>query len=318
MPIPRHTLLLTAALTLLAGCDALSNQPEREARMELAHYRGWMEAQADSADEEMRSIGNPLTGRLRQGEERLIPLEVTGARRAMVIAACDARCDDLDLRVVTEDGRLIDLDEEPDGQPLVSIARRKPEKLNLRVRMAGCDARACAFAVAQYEYADFPGSIGTCFAVSPGGLLMTSFHVIDEAKQIQVSFPDGRQGKATVLRHSKDNDLALLRTEVPTPVWLPLGGASDIVVGMPAFTLGFPATGKLGAEIKFAEGHVAALSGYKGETTLLQVYMPIQHGNSGGPVLSHAGRVVGIAESGVDKDDNGNAPAWRRCCCRRR
>ena len=180
-------------------------------------------------------------------------------------------------------------------------------KLRLRVRMEECASSSCTFAAKQYEYGDHPGSDGTCFAVAPDGLLMTSLHVVEDAKDIRIVFPDGRRAKATVLRRSEDNDLALLRADVPTPAWLPLGGAADIKVGMPAFTVGYPAVGKLGEEAKFAEGNLSALSGYEGEPTLLQVYMPIQHGNSGGPVVSFTGRVVGIVESGVERDENGNA-----------
>ena len=64
---------------------------------------------------------------------------------------------------------------------------------------------------------------------------------------------------------SEDNDLALLRADVRTPAWLPLGGAADIKVGMPTFTVGYPAVGKLGGH------HVSAqeggLVGYLGSQT---------------------------------------------------
>lgn len=306
MPTLRHPLLLATSLLALSACDAYVGTAEREARQDLAHYRGWMEAKWDSADDHTTVIGDTLTGRLRPGAEVVLPLDVTGAQAATVLAACDTQCSDLDLRLVTEDGRLVDLDEEDDDQPMVRVERGKPQKLELRVRMKSCKASSCMFAVVQYEHAAFRGGSGTCFAVGPQGWLMTSYHVVDDATEIRVEFPDGRKGTADVVRSSEDNDLALLRAEVPTPVWLPLAGAADIKVGMPAFTLGFPATQELGPEVKFAEGHVAALSGYEGEPTLLQVHIPIQHGNSGGPVLSDAGRVVGIMEANLREDDDGN------------
>lgn len=307
MRIPRHRLLLTAALVLLGGCDAYIGSREHQARVNLAYYAGRVGAQSDADEDDRRAIGNVIIGRLKAGEETVLPLDVTGAHRAMVFGSCDDDCSDLDLRVATEDGRLVDLDEDPDAEPMVSIPRRTMGKLRLRVRMEECASSSCTFAAKQYEYGDYPGSDGTCFAVAPDGLLMTSLHVVEDAKDIRIVFPDGRRAKATVLRRSEDNDLALLRADVPTPAWLPLGGAADIKVGMPAFTVGYPAVGKLGEEAKFAEGNLSALSGYEGEPTLLQVYMPIQHGNSGGPVVSFTGRVVGIVESGVERDENGNA-----------
>ena len=307
MPIHRHPLPFAFAMALLAGCDTYIGSSDHQARLALSYYRGWVEAQSDADDDGMRVIGNVLSGRLKSGEEVVLSLDVTGAHRAMVIASCDDRCTDLDLRVVTEDGRLVGLDEESDPDPMVDVEREKPEKLQLRVRLTKCASSSCAFAAVQYEYPDYAGGDGTCFAVSPDGLLMTSLHVVEGAEKVGIVFADGRRGKANVVRRSEDNDLALLRTDVPTPSWLPLAGAADIKVGMPAFTVGYPAVGKLGDEAKFAEGNVAALSGYQGEPTLLQVYMPIQHGNSGGPVVSHTGRVIGIVESGVERDENGNA-----------
>lgn len=307
MPIHRCPILIASALVWLSGCDASIGSSEHQARVNLAHYEGWLEGQSEATDEDLRVIGNVIVGRLKTGEETVLPLEITGAHRAVVIASCDEACADLDMRVVTEDGRLIGLDEDPDADPRVGIGRRKPDKLRLRVRMESCASSSCTFAAGQYEFADYAGSDGTCFAVSPDGLLLTSLHVVDGAENVDVVFADGRRAEAEVFRRSEDNDLALLRADVRTPAWLPLGGEEDIKVGMPAFTVGYPATGKLGEDAKFAEGNVAALSGYEGEPTLLQVYMPIQRGNSGGPVVSFTGRVVGIVESGVERDENGNA-----------
>ena len=291
---------------LLAGCDAYVGSSEHQARLQIADYQGWIRAKTESRDENIRQIGNVRVGSLKHGEEISIPLDVTGAHRALVIAACDRQCSDLDLRVVTEDGRLIGLDEDEDDYPRVLIDSDKPNKLMLRVRMPSCSGSSCSFAFAQFEYDDYLGGTGTCFAVSPNGLLLTSLHVVEDASKITVAFPDGRQGEATILRRSQDNDLAVLRTSVPTPTWLPLGSAGDIAVGMPAFTVGFPSPGMLGSEAKFTEGSVSSLSGFDEESTLLQVSIPIQRGNSGSPVLSHSGRVLGIIEAAIEEDGDGN------------
>jgi len=62
----------------------------------------------------------------------------------------------------------------------------------------------------------------------------------------------------------------------------------------------------LGAGLKFTEGNVSSLTGTDEESTLLQVSMPIQWGSSGGPVLSHAGRVLGVIEASIEEDDDGH------------
>jgi len=75
---------------------------------------------------------------------------------------------------------------------------------------------------------------------------------------------------------------------------------------MRALTVGFPSPGMLGSEVKFTEGSVSSLSGFDEESTLLQVSIPIQHGNSGGPVMSYSGRVLGVIEASIDEDGEGN------------
>lgn len=308
MSVLRYVAILSAAfsVTLLLGCDASIESSEHQARLELADHRGWVRAKADSRDKPIRDIGNVQVGRLAHGKEITLPLDITGAHRALVIGSCDRQCDDLDLRVVTAKGHLVDADEEDDDYPRVYINKDKPEPLMLRVRMARCRDASCSFAIAQFEYDDYMGSKGTCFAVSPQGHILTSLHVVEDAETLTVTFPDGRRGKASILRRSQDNDLALLRTAIATPDWLPLAARDEITMGMPAFTVGFPSPGMLGSEIKLTEGSVSALSGYKEESALFQVSIPIQPGSSGGPVLSTAGRVIGIIETSVEEDNAGN------------
>ena len=303
---PRLLILSLSIVLPLAGCDAYVPAHEHEARVELADYNGYLRTMASVREREIRDIGAVRVGRLKHGEEVTLPLEVTGAHDATILAACDLQCSDLDLRLVTADGRLIDLDEDEDAIPRVSMVGRKPEKLQLKVRMKSCATSRCTFAVSQFEYDDYKGATGTCFAVSPDGLLMTSYHVVDDGSEMTIAFPDGRKGKATLLRRSEDNDLALLQTPVPTPVWLPLATADDIKVGMDAFTVGFPEPDKLGSEAKYTEGNVSSLTGYDGEPTLLQVSIPVQGGNSGGPVMSYSGRVLGVVEASLEEDSEGS------------
>lgn len=290
---------------LLASCDAYIPASEHQARIEHADYAGWLYAKSEERDEVLREIGTVRVGHLKQGEEARIPLDVTGVHEALVIGACDRNCSDLDLRVITEDGRLLDFDEDEDARPRVSITAGASRKLMLLVRMPSCSSASCAYAFSQFEYEEYAGSTGSCFAVSPNGWLMTSLHVVDKASSISVYFPDGRRGKATLERSSTDNDLALLRTNIPTPVWLPFADVADVTLGMQAFAMGFPSPNVLGSEIRFTEGSVTALSGADGESTMLQVSIPIQPGSSGSPVLSWSGRVLGVIESTLESNRDG-------------
>ena len=102
---------ILVSAVLMTGCDSYVSSSEHQARLQMADYSGWLKAKADSRDRTIRQIGTVYVGRLGHGEETTIPLDITGAHDATVIAACDRACADLDLRIVTADGRLMELDE---------------------------------------------------------------------------------------------------------------------------------------------------------------------------------------------------------------
>jgi S1-C subfamily serine protease len=135
---------------------------------------------------------------------------------------------------------------------------------------------------------------GTCFLVSPDGIVLTSNHVVEGARQIRVSFGGKALQEASLIAATAATDIAVLRTERKTRNYLSLAPLRSVRVGEQVFTYGYPATDILGSEPKFTDGTISALSGPGGEATLLQMSVPIQPGNSGGPVVNTAGQVVGI------------------------
>jgi S1-C subfamily serine protease len=137
-------------------------------------------------------------------------------------------------------------------------------------------------------------SAGTCFSVAPDGLILTAYHLIKDANTITVRFEGGEEFTAIPEQVSPNNDLALLRVPRATPLYLSLSPFQNPKVGEAVFTLGFPAPGVLGTEPKFTEGSVSALSGPSNESTFLQVSVPVQPGNSGGPLVNYRGDVVGV------------------------
>src|SRR5262245_28373776 len=131
---------------------------------------------------------------------------------------------------------------------------------------------------------------GTGFFVAQNRVVTNNHVVSGCTKAIQVRYPDGRSFTATISGQDATNDLALLHTEMPN-----LSVASfrfQPLLGEAVATYGFPYSHLLSPN--FTSGDVAALSGPKGDTRMLQTSAPVQPGNSGGPLLDMSGRVIGV------------------------
>jgi S1-C subfamily serine protease len=138
-------------------------------------------------------------------------------------------------------------------------------------------------------------SLGTGFVVRPNGVLLTAHHVVRGAKTITVKCLDRPATEATLVAAVPNNDLAVLRLASAADLpYLPVAPPRSARVGDHVFTGGFPASGILGHEAKFTEGSISAMSGPGGEATFMQISVPIQPGNSGGPLVSESGEVVGV------------------------
>jgi S1-C subfamily serine protease len=144
------------------------------------------------------------------------------------------------------------------------------------------------------DRSEFSVLTGTCFAVSPDGRILTAHHVIEGASEIQVSFDGQTFEEATVTAVSPALDVALLEVPRPLASWLPLAEEESVGVGDEVFTLGFPVMELLGKEAKFTDGTISALSGPGGEFGYMQISVPVQPGNSGGPLVNWRGEVVGV------------------------
>ena len=73
-------------------------------------------------------------------------------------------------------------------------------------------------------------------------------------------------------------------------------------VGTDVFALGYPMADVMGDEIKFTDGKISAKTGIEGDIRVYQISVPIQHGNSGGPLFDSKGNLVGITSSMLNKE----------------
>jgi len=132
--------------------------------------------------------------------------------------------------------------------------------------------------------------LGTGFVVSADGLIATNQHVIGEGRPITVQFADGRSFPVTAIAASqRSSDLALIRIKADKLAALELGNSKQIKQGDPVVAVGNP----LGLKFSVVSGVVSGLREIDGRE-LIQLAIPIEPGNSGGPVLDGQGRVVGV------------------------
>jgi S1-C subfamily serine protease len=147
---------------------------------------------------------------------------------------------------------------------------------------------------------------GTGFLFSSSDYVITSYHVVHGAKSIKVRLVNGERIDATVSLKDTNNDIAILKlSKSPTSRQniITLGDSSSVKTGDRVFTYGFPLVDLLGhQEPRYSEGFINSLSGISNDPRLFQVSIPIQPGNSGGPVFNEKGELIGIATSSIDAD----------------
>ena len=141
-------------------------------------------------------------------------------------------------------------------------------------------------------------SLGSGFVLDSAGHIVTNFHVIQGAQKVQVSFSGQDQLPATVVGKDRSTDLAVLKIDAHsralTP--LPLGDSDGVRVGDPVYAIGNPfgltrtlTTGVVSA----VQRQIFAPNGVPIDSAI-QTDAAINHGNSGGPLIGAAGRVIGV------------------------
>ncbi len=154
-------------------------------------------------------------------------------------------------------------------------------------------------------------ALGSGFVLDKVGHIVTNYHVIQGATEIEVRFSNDDTLKATVVGSDPSTDIALLKVNASsralTP--LPLGNSDRAQVGDAVVAIGNP----FGLERTVTSGIVSALQravvAPNGFTIdhVIQTDAPINHGNSGGPLLNLRGEVIGVnsqIETGGSGDGN--------------
>ncbi|MFY7957682.1 MAG: trypsin-like peptidase domain-containing protein, partial [Flavobacterium macrobrachii] len=153
---------------------------------------------------------------------------------------------------------------------------------------------------------------GSGFYVSNDGYIVTNYHVIENAYEVWVKCKqDGiyQKFKAEIIQKDFVNDLALIKItdaafkllkEIPYSIH-----SGTAPLGSEVFSLGYPLADVIGENVKFTSGNISSLSGLYNDVTNFQMTVPVQHGNSGGPIFDKNGNIIGVVVAKLNKEYEG-------------
>jgi len=143
---------------------------------------------------------------------------------------------------------------------------------------------------------------GTGFLFGSRDYIVTNYHVVKGTSQVKVKFLNEKIFDAQVIAKDIQNDVAILKLN-KTPSFqtreMKFGDSSMVRMGDKVFTIGYPHIGIMGFKPKYTEGVISAVTGIGDNPNVFQTTVPIQPGNSGGPLFNEKGEVIGLTTSSL-------------------
>ncbi len=142
----------------------------------------------------------------------------------------------------------------------------------------------------------------TGFLLNKNGYVVTNYHVVNGADSVHLQNRLGESYKADIIYKDMTKDLAILHIndgEFTPSRNIPYSfRRQNLDLGDDIFTIGYPRD-----EAVYGEGYLSSATGYAGDTLAYQISIPLNPGNSGGPVFDHYGNIIGIIsgkQKGID------------------
>jgi regulator of sirC expression with transglutaminase-like and TPR domain len=173
--------------------------------------------------------------------------------------------------------------------PCLALAADEPP-VPLSVKDLAAKVKASIVVISQGGREGGQQGLGTGFVIDKSGLIATNLHVIGEARPIAVQTADGKPLTVKAV-HASDRalDLAVIQVEATDLPALELGNVEELDQGEPVVVMGNPQ----GLKHSVVSGVLSGRREIDGRN-MLQLAIPVEPGNSGGPVLDMQGRVLGI------------------------
>src|SRR5262249_33495346 len=136
---------------------------------------------------------------------------------------------------------------------------------------------------------------GSGFVIDREGHILTNYHVIAQAEQVEVTFSTRKKYKAQVVGVDPSHDLAVIRITAPSLQPAVLGDSKGLIVGQKVYAIGNP-FGLSGTMTRGIVSSIRAIEAPDGTRIddAIQTDAAINPGNSGGPLLNSRGEVIGI------------------------
>jgi putative serine protease PepD len=151
---------------------------------------------------------------------------------------------------------------------------------------------------------------GSGFVYDEAGDIVTNAHVVDGATSIKVHFHDGKVVTAKLVGKDESTDIAVIKVDVPSSELVPLsiGSSANVQVGQTVEAIGSPfgLPDSMTAGIVSAVGRTITAPNNFSISGAIQTDAAINHGNSGGPLLDSAGKVIGV-NAQIESNSNDNA-----------
>jgi len=141
-----------------------------------------------------------------------------------------------------------------------------------------------------------PAYSGSAFYINDKGNLVTSSHILKDCLTINLS-NKGETLDANIIKKSSLLDITVLSSKLNNQVYAKIRKGGIPELGEEVFTMGYPLSDILSGEPNLTTGNVSSLGALKGAKGFYQFTAPVQPGNSGGPVYSKDGQLLGMVAS---------------------